>query len=52
MSFQDDTNSLVFWTSGFVARSLRIAADMRLAHASLAGKIPAATCHTYFLTGP
>jgi len=33
MSFQDDTNSLVFWTSGFVARSLRIVADMRLARA-------------------
>jgi hypothetical protein len=34
MSFQDETNSLVFWTSGVVARSLQIAADMRLARAS------------------
>jgi len=34
MSFQDETNSLVFLTSGVVARSLQIAADMRLARAS------------------
>jgi hypothetical protein len=34
MSFQDETNSLVFWTSGVVGRALQIAADMRLARAS------------------
>jgi hypothetical protein len=31
---------------------LRIAADMRLAHASPPGKISAASCDTYFVTGP
>jgi hypothetical protein len=41
MSFQDETNSLVFLTSGFVARSLQIAADMRLARALPEVKNPA-----------
>lgn len=31
--FQDETNSLVLWPPGFVARSLQITADMRLARA-------------------
>ena len=38
---QDETNSLVLWPAGFVARSLQIAADMRLARASRAGQNPA-----------
>ncbi len=33
MSVQNETNSLVLWISGVVARSLQIAADMRLARA-------------------
>ena len=33
MSVQDEINSLVFQAAGFVARSLQIAADMRLARA-------------------
>jgi hypothetical protein len=41
MSVQDETNSLVFRAAGFVARSLQIAADMRLAHASPAARNPA-----------
>src|SRR5580658_6731282 len=38
---QDETNSLVFRVAGFVARSLQIAADMRLARASPAARNPA-----------
>jgi hypothetical protein len=38
---QDETNSLVFRAAGFVARSLQIAADMRLARASPAARNPA-----------
>ena len=34
MRFKDETHSLVFWASGFVAHSLQIAADMRLVRAS------------------
>ena len=41
MSFQDEINSLVLWTSGFVAQSLQIAADMRLIRASPAIQNPA-----------
>ena len=41
MNFQDETDSLVFLTSGFVARSLQIAADMRLARALPEVKNPA-----------
>lgn len=36
MRAQDETNSLVLWGAGFVARSLQIAADMRLARALVA----------------
>ena len=38
---QDDTNSLVFLSAGFVPRSLQIAADMRLASASPEAQTPA-----------
>ena len=43
MSFQDETNSLVFLTSGVVARSLsrQVGTDMRLARASPAVQNPA-----------
>jgi hypothetical protein len=41
MSFQDELNSLVLWLAGCVARSLRIALDMRLARALPAIQIPA-----------
>jgi hypothetical protein len=36
----------------FVVRSLQIASDMRLAHASLPDKISAASCDSYFPTDP
>jgi len=36
----------------FVVRSLQIAADMRLAHASLGDKIPAASCYLYLFPPP
>jgi hypothetical protein len=39
--FQAETHSLVFWTVDFVARSLQIAADMRLARASPTVQNPA-----------
>jgi hypothetical protein len=41
--FQDETNSLVFWTTGFVARSLsrRVGTGMRLARASPVVQNPA-----------
>jgi hypothetical protein len=39
--FQDETNSFVFWASGFVARSLQTAAGMRLARASPEAQNPA-----------
>jgi len=39
--FQNETNSLVFWAAGFVARSLQTAAGMRLACASPAAQNPA-----------
>src|SRR2546427_7047896 len=38
---QDETNSLVLWVSGFVARSLQTAAGMRLARASPETQNPA-----------
>jgi hypothetical protein len=41
MSVQDETNSLVLRAAGFVARSLQITADMRLARASPAARNPA-----------
>jgi len=36
----------------FVVHSLQIAADMRLVHASLGGKIPAASCCLYLFPPP
>jgi hypothetical protein len=41
MSFRDETNSLVFLTAGFVARSLQIAAVIRLARSLPEVKNPA-----------
>jgi hypothetical protein len=41
MSVQDEANPLVFQAAGFVARSLQIAADMRLARFSPAARNPA-----------
>ena len=38
--------------STFVARSLQIHADKLVARASLAAKIPAASCHLYSLPPP
>jgi hypothetical protein len=38
---QDEPNALVLWASGFVARSLQIAEDMRLARASPESQNPA-----------
>ena len=35
-----------------VVRSLQIAVDLRLIHASLEGEIPAAFCNSYFVTNP
>jgi len=46
------TTCLGLLASSFVARSLQIHADMRLARASLADKIPAASCKGYFFTAP
>jgi hypothetical protein len=46
------TICLVHLPPSFVVRSWRIAVDMRLAHASPGGKIPAASCHIYFLRNP
>jgi hypothetical protein len=37
---QDETNSLVLWLSGVVARSLQTASGMRLARASPESQIP------------
>jgi hypothetical protein len=39
-------------TAGGVARSLQIHADMRLASALPAAKIPASSCKGYFSTDP
>jgi hypothetical protein len=46
------TTCLGLLPSSFVPRSLQIHADMRLARASLADKIPAASCKGYFFTAP
>jgi hypothetical protein len=46
------TTCLGLLASSFVARSLQIHADMCLARASLADKIPAASCKGYFFTAP
>jgi hypothetical protein len=46
------TTCLGLLASSFVARSLQIHADMRLARASLADKIPAASCKGHFFTAP
>jgi hypothetical protein len=43
---------LVLLPPSFVVHSLQIAADMRLVHASLGGKIPAASCYLYLLPPP
>jgi hypothetical protein len=39
--YQDEIHSLVFWASGFVARSFQTAAGMRLASASPESQTPA-----------
>jgi hypothetical protein len=46
------TTCLVLLPPSFVTHLLQISEDMRLVRASLVGKIPAASCDTYFLTDP
>ena len=41
MCFQDELNSLVLWTSDFVAHSLQISMDIRLIRASSEIQTPA-----------
>ena len=43
---------LVLLPPSFVLHSLQIAADRRLVHASLVGKIPAASCYLYLFPLP
>ncbi len=43
---------LVLLSPSFVVHSLQIAADMRLVHASLGGKIPAASCCLHLFPPP